>query len=78
MGQTVIRVHMPEEGENEFTFQNCYKKLPIPYIIYADFESLTTKIEGPDLNPTESNSQKTNHQQSSLSNIEVTMQQNTS
>jgi hypothetical protein len=30
-----------------------------PYIIYADFEALTTKVEGPELDPTRSNTQRT-------------------
>jgi hypothetical protein len=61
IGQTAVRVEMPEEGKNKLTFQNHHKQLPAPYIIYADFEALTTKIEGPDLDPSKSNTQKTQH-----------------
>ena len=62
IGQTAVRVEMPEEGKNRLTFQNHHKQLPAPYIIYADFESLTTKIEGAELDPTKSNtSKKTQH-----------------
>ena len=32
-----------------------------PYIIYSDFEDLTTKVEGPELDPTKSNTQRTQH-----------------
>ncbi|MEW8615747.1 MAG: hypothetical protein AB2610_21530, partial [Candidatus Thiodiazotropha sp.] len=46
IGQTAVRVEMPEEGKNKLTFQNHHKQLPAPYIIYADFEALTTKVEG--------------------------------
>ena len=59
IGQTAVRVEMPEEGKNKLTFQNHHKQLPAPYIIYADFEALTTKVEGPKLDPTKSNTQRT-------------------
>ena len=61
IGQTAAWVEMPEEGKNKFTFQNHHKQLPAPYIIYADFEALTTKVEGPELDPTKSNTQRTQH-----------------
>ena len=61
IGQTAARVEMPEEGKNKLTFQNHDKQLPAPYIIYADFEVLTTKIEGLELNPNESNTRRTQH-----------------
>ncbi|MEW8544534.1 MAG: hypothetical protein AB2693_13480 [Candidatus Thiodiazotropha sp.] len=51
IGQTAMKVEMPEEGKNELTFQSHHKQLPAPYIIYADFEALTRKIEGPMLDP---------------------------
>ena len=43
---------MAEEGKNKLAFQNHHKQLPAPHIIYADFEALTTKVEGPELDPT--------------------------
>ena len=52
---------MSEEGKNKLAFQNHHKQLPAPYIIYADFEALTTKIEGPELDPNQSNTSKTQH-----------------
>ncbi|MES9973939.1 MAG: hypothetical protein ABW094_06720, partial [Candidatus Thiodiazotropha sp.] len=61
IGQTAVRVEMPEEGENKLTFQNHHKQLPAPFIIYADFEALTTKVAGPELDPTKSNTQRTQH-----------------
>ena len=61
IGQTAIMVEMPEEGKNKVTLQNHHKQLPTPFIIYADFEALTTKVEGPHLDPTKSNTQKTQH-----------------
>ena len=59
IGQTAVRVEMPQEGK--LTFQNHHKQLPAPYIIYADFEALTTKVEGPELDPNKSNTQRTQH-----------------
>ena len=61
IGQTAVRVEMPEEGKNKLTFQNHHTQLPAPYIIYADFESLTTKIEGAELYLTKGNTRKTEH-----------------
>ena len=61
IGQTAVRMEMPEEGKNKLVFQNHHKQLPAPYIIYADFEALTTKVEGPELDPTKSNTQRTQH-----------------
>ena len=61
IGQTAVRVEMPEKGKNKLAFQNHHKQLPAPYIIYADFEALTTKVEGPELDPTKSNTQRTQH-----------------
>ena len=60
IGQTAVRVEMPE-GKNKLAFLNHHKQLPAPYIIYADFEALTTKVEGPELDPTKSNTQRTQH-----------------
>ena len=59
--QTAVRVDMPEEGKNKLAFQNHHKLLPTPFPIYADFEALTTKIEGPELNPMKCNTRKTQH-----------------
>ena len=59
IGQTAVRVEMPKAGENKLTFQNHHKQFPAPFVIYADFEALTTKIEGPELDPSVSNTQRT-------------------
>ncbi|KAK3778630.1 hypothetical protein RRG08_033410 [Elysia crispata] len=59
IGQTAARVEMPPEGK--LTFQNHHKQLPAPYIIYADFEALTTKVKGPELDPQKSNTRRTQH-----------------
>ena len=49
-----MREEMPENGKNMISLQNWHKQQPAPYIIYADFEALTTKVEGPELNPDQS------------------------
>ena len=54
-------MEMPEEGKNKVTFQNHHKQLPTPFIIYGNFEALTTKVEGPELDPAKSNTQRTQH-----------------
>ena len=35
---------MPEKGNNTLRFNNFHKQLPIPFVIYADFEAITEKI----------------------------------
>ena len=59
IGQTAVRVEMPSAGENKLTFQNHHKQFPAPFVIYADFEALTTKIEGPELDPCVRSTQNT-------------------
>ena len=49
---------MPGEGKNKLIFQNHHKQLPAPFIIHADFEAVTTKVE---LDPTKSSTQRTQH-----------------
>ena len=38
------RIEMPEEGSQVY-FHNYQKRLPVPFVIYADFEALTRKID---------------------------------
>ena len=38
------RTEMPKEGENKMTFQNYYKQMKAPYLVYADFECVLKKI----------------------------------
>lgn len=40
------RIEMPKEGENILKFQNFHKQMRVPYVIYADFESLIRKMPG--------------------------------
>ena len=50
---------MPEGGKNKLTFQNHRKQLPDPFIINVDFEALSTKVTGPELDHAKSNTQRT-------------------
>ena len=38
------RIEMPREGSQVY-FHNYQKRLPVPFVIYADFEALTRKID---------------------------------
>ena len=37
----------PKPEDKEVSFENTKKQLPMPFIIYADFEAYTTKIDEP-------------------------------
>ena len=39
-------INMPKKGENILRFNNFHKQLPVPFIIYADFEAITKKVQG--------------------------------
>jgi len=39
-------IKMPDEGENILKFKNPHKQLKVPFVIYADFEAITEKIQG--------------------------------
>ena len=43
-GEKAIR--MPRKGNNIIQFQNYHKQMPVPFIIYADFEAITEKAQG--------------------------------
>ena len=38
-------INMPKESENILKFNNFHKQLPVPFVIYADFEAITKKVE---------------------------------
>ena len=38
-------INMPKKGDKVF-FKNYHKQLPVPFVIYADFEAFTEKIQG--------------------------------
>ena len=37
---------MPKKRENILKFNNFHKQLPVPFVIYADFEAITKKVQG--------------------------------
>ena len=37
---------MPTKDDNILKFNNFHKQLPVPFVIYADFEAITEKIHG--------------------------------
>ena len=39
-------INMPKQGENILKFNNFHKQLPVPFVIYADFEAITRKVQG--------------------------------
>ena len=39
-------INMPKKGENILKFKNFHKQLPVPFVIYADFEAITKKVQG--------------------------------
>ena len=42
------RIEMPNESDKDLYFKNDKNQQKVPYVIYADFESLIQKIEGPE------------------------------
>ena len=38
-------INMPKQGENILKFNNFNKQLPVPFVIYADFEAITKKVQ---------------------------------
>ena len=39
-------IKMPTKDNNILKFDNFHKQLPVPFVIYADFEAITEKIHG--------------------------------
>ena len=39
-------INMPKQGENILKFNNFHKQLPVSFVIYADFEAITKKVQG--------------------------------
>ena len=39
-------INMPKKGENLLKFDNFHKQLPVPFVLYADFEAIARKIQG--------------------------------
>ena len=39
-------INMPKQGDNILKFNNFHKQLPVPLVIYADFQAITKKVHG--------------------------------
>ena len=39
-------INMPKQGGNILKFNNFHKQLPVPFVMYADFEAITKTIQG--------------------------------
>ena len=39
-------INMPKKGENILRFNKFHKQLPVPFVIHADFEAITKKVQG--------------------------------
>ena len=59
-GERAIRIDMPKPENSILEFKNWHKQMKVPFVIYADFESIVKKIEGPCSDPDKSNTQRTN------------------
>ena len=42
----VRAINMPKQVENILNFDNFHKHLPVPFVIYANFEAITKKVQG--------------------------------
>ena len=51
MNGTPTRIEMPEKGKTTLFFQNYYKQMKEPYVIYGDNEALGRKIPGCECGP---------------------------
>ena len=57
------RIELPREENSTLFFKDYHKQLKVPFVIYADFESLTTKIDSVEPNPNKSFTEKYQHHQ---------------
>ena len=51
------KIEVPKPGET-ITFKNCNKSMRVPFVIYADFEAITEKIDSATPNPEKSYAEK--------------------
>jgi hypothetical protein len=57
------RIELPNENNATLFYKDYHKQLKVPFAIYADFESLTTKIDLTQPNPEKSFTEKYQHHQ---------------
>ena len=39
-------INMPKKGKNILRFNNFHKQLAVPFVIFADLEAITKKVQG--------------------------------
>ena len=39
-------ITMPKKGDNILKYKDFHRQLPVPFVIYADFEAITKKVQG--------------------------------
>ena len=39
-------IRMPQKGKNTLQFQNHHSQMQVPFVMYADFEAITEKVQG--------------------------------
>ena len=57
------KIKFPDEDHATLKFKDYHKKLKVPFAIYADFESFTTKIDSAPQDPMKSSTEKYQHHQ---------------
>ena len=57
------RIKLPDKENASLYFKDYHKQLKVPFTIYADFESLTVKIDSAQPNPEKSSTEKYQHHQ---------------
>ena len=55
------RIELPNEDNASLYFKDYHKQLKVPFVIYADFESVTAKIDSATPDPTKSSTEKYQH-----------------
>jgi hypothetical protein len=55
------RIELPNEDNASLYFKDYHKQLKVPFVIYADFEGITAKIDSVSPNPTKSSTEKYQH-----------------
>ena len=63
INEQAVRIQMPTENNKSIKFINHKKQLKAPWVIYADFESIIKKIEGPLLSTDKSFTHKSSIQE---------------
>jgi hypothetical protein len=59
--QGAQRIELPNEDNASLYFKDYHKQLKVPFVIYADFESVTAKIVSAAPDPTKSSTEKYQH-----------------